>query len=134
EHYREVLLVEVKRARRYGFPLSVALLALDPLPIPSSREVRTSLYGGLALSIRRSLRDTVFPVQYSRDRVLLVMPHTDAVGALVVSRRICGRVGRASLLVGDTQVYATASVVVASVSVGADCTLGGVLGQVHDAI
>jgi PleD family two-component response regulator len=129
EHYREVLLVEVKRARRYGFPLSVALLALDPLPIPSSREVRTSLYGGLALSIRRSLRDTDFPVQYSRDRVLLVMPHTDAAGALVVSRRICERVGRASLMVGDTQVNPTVSVGVASVEAGADRTLGDVIGQ-----
>lgn len=129
EHYREVLLVEVKRARRYGFPLAVALLALDPLPIPSRGEVRTSLYGGLALSIRRSLRDTDFPVQYSPDRVLLVMPHTDAAGALVVSRRICERVGRASLMVGDTQVNPTVSVGVASVEAGADRTLGDVIGQ-----
>lgn len=129
EHYREVLLVEVKRARRYGFPLAVALLALDPLPIPSRGEVRTSLYGGLALSIRRSLRDTDFPVQYSPDRVLLVMPHTDAAGALVVSRRICERVGRASLMVGDTQVNPTVSVGVASVEAGEDRTLGDVIGQ-----
>jgi hypothetical protein len=30
-HFKEVLFVEVKRARRYGFPLALALLAFDPL-------------------------------------------------------------------------------------------------------
>ena len=36
--------------------------------------------GGLALAIRRSLRDTDYPVQHSADRVLLLMPHTDLAG------------------------------------------------------
>lgn len=96
-HFKEVLFVEVKRARRYGFPLSMALIAFDPLPTPVGADLRTQLMGGLALAIRRSLRDTDYPVQYGPDRVLLLMPHTDLQGALVVSRRICERVGKASL-------------------------------------
>jgi diguanylate cyclase (GGDEF)-like protein len=96
-HFKEVLFIEVKRARRYGFPLSMALIAFDPLDTPIDVSLRTQLMGGLALAIRRSLRDTDYPVQYGTDRVLLLMPHTDLPGALVVSRRICERVGKASL-------------------------------------
>ncbi len=96
-HFKEVLFVEVKRARRYGFPLSVALIAFDPFPIDVPPELSTQLMGGLALAIRRSLRDTDYPVRYGEGRVLLLMPHTDLAGALVVSRRINERVGKAQL-------------------------------------
>src|SRR5688572_20451764 len=58
-HFKEVLFVEVKRARRYGFPISVAMIAFDPLPAAGGDgDLRERLYGGLALAIRRSLRDT----------------------------------------------------------------------------
>lgn len=96
-HFREVLYVEVKRARRYGFPLSVALMALDPIPVEMSPALRAQLLGGLALAVRRSLRDTDFPVQYGERRVLLLMPHTPLSGAIVVAQRIRERVARAQL-------------------------------------
>ncbi|MGA9521072.1 MAG: diguanylate cyclase, partial [Myxococcaceae bacterium] len=96
-HFKEVLFIEVKRARRYNFPVALALIGYDPLAGPLSDGLREKLFSGLALSIRRSLRDTDYPVQYSPDRVLLLMPHTDLQGAMVVSRRICERVARASL-------------------------------------
>lgn len=96
-HFKEVLFIEVKRARRYGIPLSLALVAVDPFPAAPGPELRTQLFGGLALAVRRSLRDTDFPVQYGPDRVLLLMPHTPLQGALVVARRICERVAQARL-------------------------------------
>jgi diguanylate cyclase (GGDEF)-like protein len=110
-HFKEVVFVEVKRARRYGFPLSIALISFDPGKVPArGEELRSQLFGGLALAIRRSLRDTDYPVQYGPERVLLLMPHTDLQGALVVSRRICERVARASLTHGDTVIRPTISV------------------------
>jgi diguanylate cyclase (GGDEF)-like protein len=111
-HFKEVLFVEVKRARRYGFPISVAMIAFDPLPGSAglAGDLRERLHGGLALAIRRSLRDTDYPVQYTPDRVVVLMPHTDLQGALVVSRRICERVSRASLAHGDQVVRPTISV------------------------
>jgi diguanylate cyclase (GGDEF)-like protein len=110
-HFKEVVFVEVKRARRYGFPLSIALISFDPGTVPAKGDgLRPQLFGGLALAIRRSLRDTDYPVQYGPDRVLLLMPHTDLQGALVVSRRICERVARASLTHGDTVIRPTISV------------------------
>src|SRR5262245_36248457 len=37
-HLKEVLSVEVKRARRYGFPVALALLAFDPLEARAQKE------------------------------------------------------------------------------------------------
>lgn len=113
-HFREVLFVEVKRARRYGFPLSIALGGFDPLGRPVSSELSAQLMGGLALAIRRSLRDTDYPVQFSPDRVLLLMPHTDLAGALIVARRICERVARATLAHGQELLRPTISMGLAS--------------------
>ncbi|HVE82340.1 MAG TPA: GGDEF domain-containing protein, partial [Myxococcales bacterium] len=105
-HFKEVLFVEVKRARRYGFPVALALCAFDRL----EEDVRDQLFGGLALAVRRSLRDTDYPVQYSPDRVLVLMPHTDLSSALVVSQRICERVAKASLTFGERVLRPTISV------------------------
>ena len=113
-HFKEVLFIEVKRARRYGIPLGLAVVEFDPLPEPPDAALRAQLSGGLALSIRRSLRDTDYPVQLSVDRVLLLMPHTDLKGALVVSRRICERVAKASLEHGGKVLHPTLSIGVAA--------------------
>lgn len=107
--FKEIVFVEVKRARRYGFPVAIALIALDPLEVEMDRHLHAQLMGGLALAIRRSLRDTDYPVQYGPDRVLLLMPHTDLQGALVVSRRICERVAKASLTHGNQVLRPTLS-------------------------
>ena len=109
-HFRELLFVEVKRARRYGFPVALSLLAFDPLDARAQKELREQLFGGLALAVRRSLRDTDYPVQYSPDRALVLMPHTDLAGALVVSQRICERVAKSSLTYGKRVLRPTVSV------------------------
>jgi diguanylate cyclase (GGDEF)-like protein len=112
-HFKEVLFIEVKRARRYGFPLAGALIAVDPLGTELSASLREQLVGGIALAIRRSLRDTDYPVQYNPDHALALMPHTDLQGALVVSQRICDRVAHATLAEGDHILKPTVSIGVA---------------------
>ncbi|MDP3236009.1 MAG: GGDEF domain-containing protein [Myxococcales bacterium] len=131
-HFKEVLFVEVKRARRYGFPLALALLAFDP--IKGVQHVHSQLMGGLALAIRRSLRDTDYPVQYSADRVLLLMPHTDLAGTLIVARRICERVSRASLQSGDDVLHPTISVGVAAGEPGREYGFSDLVRQAQDGL
>ncbi|MBE2250177.1 MAG: GGDEF domain-containing protein [Myxococcus sp.] len=131
-HFKEVLFVEVKRARRYGFPLALALLAFDPLK--GMEKAGAQLMGGLALAIRRSLRDTDFPVQYSADRVLLLMPHTDLAGTLIVARRICERVSRATLQVGDDVLQPTISVGVAAGEPGREYGFSDLVRQAQDGL
>jgi diguanylate cyclase (GGDEF)-like protein len=133
-HFKEVLFVEVKRARRYGFPLALALLAFDPLKGLQQSPVQSQLMGGLALAIRRSLRDTDFPVQYSADRVLLLMPHTDLAGTLIVARRICERVSRATLQTGDDVIHPTISVGVAAGEPGREYGFSDLVRQAQDGL
>lgn len=133
-HFKEVLFVEVKRARRYGFPLALALLAFDPLSGAHRAKVQSQLMGGLALAIRRSLRDTDYPVQYSSDRVLLLMPHTDLAGSLIVARRICERVSRASLQADEEVLHPTISVGVAAGEPGREYGFSDLVRQAHDGL
>ena len=133
-HFKEVLFIEVKRARRYGIPLSIALVDFDPLPRGLSAALRLQRVGGLSLAIRRSLRDTDYPVQYGSDHVLLLMPHTDLQGALVVSRRICERVGKATLSHGEEVLHPTLSIGVAAGSPGRDYGFSDLTRQAQESL
>lgn len=133
-HFKEVLFIEVKRARRYGFPLSIALVGFDPLNVKMTPELSSQLQAGLALAIRRSLRDTDYPVQYSGDRVMLLMPHTDLPGAMVVSRRIVERVGRATLSYGKQLLNPTISAGVSSTPVGKEVSFGELARQANESL
>jgi len=133
-HFKEVLFVEVKRARRYGFPLALALVAFDPIDGHMDAELQEQLMGGLALSIRRSLRDTDYPVQFSPDRVVLLMPHTDLAGALIVARRICERVAKATLQRGDELLRPTISVGVAAGAPGREYGFSDLVRQAQDGL
>lgn len=135
-HFKEVLFVEVKRARRYGFPLALALIAFDPIEghPPGEGHLHEQLMGGLALAIRRSLRDTDFPVHQAVDRVLLLMPHTDLAGSLIVARRICERVAKASLQVGEETVHPTISVGVAAGNPGKEYSFSDLARQAQEGL
>ena len=133
-HFKEVLFVEVKRARRYGFPLAIALVGFDPVKMKPSPGLQEQLMGGLALAIRRSLRDTDYPVQQSTDRVLLLMPHTDLAGSLIVARRICERVARATLQHGDEVLSPTISVGVAAGEPGREYGFSDLVRQAQDGL
>jgi diguanylate cyclase (GGDEF)-like protein len=133
-HFKEVLFVEVKRARRYGFPLALALIAFDPLPLKVDEELRGQLMGGLSLAIRRSLRDTDFPVQQAPDRVVLLMPHTDLAGSLIVARRICERVSKATLQRGDQVLNPTISAGVAAGAPGHEYGFSDLVRQATDGL
>jgi diguanylate cyclase (GGDEF)-like protein len=133
-HFKEVLFIEVKRARRYGFPLALAIMGFDPVGGRMDAELQTQLMSGLALSIRRSLRDTDYPVQYSADRVLLLMPHTDLAGSLIVARRICERVAKATLQSGEVIIRPTISVGVAAGEPGREYGFSDLVRQAQDGL
>lgn len=133
-HFKEVLFVEVKRARRYGFPLALAIVAFDPIEGGVTPELQGQLMSGLSFSIRRSLRDTDYPVQHAADRVLLLMPHTDLAGSLIVARRICERVARATLQAGERVVHPTISVGVAAGEPGREYGFSDLVRQAQDGL
>jgi diguanylate cyclase (GGDEF)-like protein len=92
---KRLLFVEVKRSRRYGFPLSLALLAIDRWEERSGQLdplARATLLGELGGVVATAVRDIDVSVPFSDDRLVVLMPHTATAGALQVARRICARV------------------------------------------
>ncbi len=116
--FKDLLFVELKRSRRYGLALSVALIGVDPPAWTRSPRARERLMAGLALAVRLSLRDTDYAVQYSPDRILLVMPHTELAGAVVVGERIRARVASSTLALGEEVLHPTVSLGLAAPEAG----------------
>ena len=92
---KRLLFVEVKRSRRYGFPLSLALVSVDHWEVLSEQlgpRARTTLLGELTGVVAAAVRDIDVSVPFSDDRLVVVMPHTAGSGGLQVARRICARI------------------------------------------
>jgi diguanylate cyclase (GGDEF)-like protein len=92
--HRRLVLMEVKRAQRYRYPLGVAVVAVDgwrevaPALGPTGR---AALLADVLAVVARSLRTVDLPVLHARERFLVIMPHTPADGALLVAQRLCAR-------------------------------------------
>jgi len=92
---KRLLFVEVKRSRRYGYPLSLALVALDgwdALAAKLSRKARTERLAELLGVVTRTLRDIDLAVPFADERIVVMMPHTGADGGLRVARRLCAAI------------------------------------------
>ena len=77
---------------RYGFPLTVLSVGLDPLPEEASawgKSLEAQLGPALAESMRSSLRDIDLCAVLSHREMLAIMPHTDLDGARIAAQRIC---------------------------------------------
>jgi PleD family two-component response regulator len=102
EYFQRVLELEIKRARRYGYPLSVCVLRqLDPDRVPST--VKRDLRARTAAAIATAIRDIDMPVELPPDRFLVLLPYTDADGAAVVAQRIVGAVAKHPPVRGNNQ-------------------------------
>lgn len=82
EFFQRALELELKRARRYGYALSVCMVRLTAVGAGSA-ELRAQAMTALAATVR----DIDLPVEIGGDRVLILLPYTDAVGAASVARR-----------------------------------------------
>jgi hypothetical protein len=88
ESFHRVLEVELKRAKRFGYALSVCHLAIVPPRIAPTPAITHELHVRAAAAIRAAIRDIDFPVEIGEDRFLVLLPYTDATGASIVARRI----------------------------------------------
>jgi PleD family two-component response regulator len=89
DFFKQVLVMELKRAKRYGYSLAASVVAFDPWPgePPPPSAVRR-LRSQVATAITASIRDIDMPVDLASDRVLVFLPYTDLPGAEQVGRRI----------------------------------------------
>jgi len=91
DFFKQLLVMELKRAKRYGYSLAACLVALDPWspdrPEPPEALVR-KLRTRVATVVAACIRDIDLPVDYADDRFLAFLPYTDIDGALQVGQRI----------------------------------------------
>ena len=120
EFFKQLLLFEILRAKRYGYELALCLVTLDPLPglEQMGEDLRKELEVGIAVAIRSAIRDIDVPVHYSSGHYLVFLPHTDAKGAEMVGRRINSRIRRAIYRDGEVTISPTASVGLAGLRKG----------------
>ncbi|MDC0709399.1 diguanylate cyclase [Stigmatella sp. ncwal1] len=95
EFLKRLLLMEVKRSRRYRYPISLLLLEMDRLsehlaPLGPSR--RTAVLAEILALFVEAMRDIDVTVPISEGRFVSFMPHTAKDGALMVAERLRQRV------------------------------------------
>jgi diguanylate cyclase (GGDEF)-like protein len=125
EFIKDLLVVEVRRAKRYGYPLAILLVGLDAIPVLhelNRPNLQRDITSGLAVTIGKSIRDIDIPVHYADDRILVFLPHTDLAGAEEVGRRIKRRIKRITYRGENLTAQLTASVGVAGVAAGESLT------------
>jgi diguanylate cyclase (GGDEF)-like protein len=111
DYFKQLLLVEIRRAKRYGYPLSLMLLSVDPYRLPpgqltTRREVRASV----AQAVSNSIRDIDIPVYVGQEKLLVLLPHTDVEGGKKVGRRLVRQISRSASQAGDAHIRVTASI------------------------
>ncbi len=92
---RVALRRELRRALRFQQPLSVLMLDVDHLKDYNDRygHLRGSeVLKRLAETVRSGIRDIDLLAKYGGDEFLLILPHTDKVGAHVVAERLRAKV------------------------------------------
>lgn len=124
DEVKEQLVLEVRRAKRYGYPLAVMVVGIDP-PAPALAEAAPlppEVTGGLASSIAKCVRAIDMPIHFAADRILVFLPHTDLAGAEEVGRRIKRRIRTISYHGQGRTLQLTASVGLAGMGPGESLT------------
>lgn len=117
DFFKHVILIELKKAQRHEYPLSLLLLAFDRYSEMSgwlTPEQRRSLFRSLRREIGDSIRDIDIPLLFAAGKILVVMPHTGLEGAVTVADRIRSRVAVIKPPPSIARLHVSASVAVAS--------------------
>jgi hypothetical protein len=83
---------ELDRARRYGYPLAVAMFAVDVAPPPPPPALRGILRARAGNALVHALRDIDLATELDQERFLVVMAHTDRAAGAELARKIIGAV------------------------------------------
>ncbi len=102
---KRLLFMEVKRSRRYRYPISFLLLEPDKFaerltPLPATQ--RTSALAEVLRRLTEALRDIDVAVPFAEGRFIVFLPYTPHEGAMVVAERLRQRVKEVESVPGLT--------------------------------
>lgn len=112
--FKKYMLLEVKRSKRYQYPVALLLVQLDKLDAhlegdASPEFQRAVIRAEVLRAVGELLRDIDLAMPFAGDKYLVFLPHTPLKGSAVVAKRIVDRLHRV-----DSFQNGTASVGVAS--------------------
>ncbi|MBL8953547.1 MAG: response regulator [Myxococcaceae bacterium] len=105
--FKKFLGMEVKRSRRYQYPLAFLMVALDQLEVrllklPSPENAKAAIRAEALGLTSGLLRDIDLCVPFTDDRLLVFLPHTPREGALTVASRLVARLSSLQTFEGGT--------------------------------
>jgi PleD family two-component response regulator len=105
--FKKYMLLEVKRSKRYHYPVALLLVGLDQLDehlgADASPEFQRAAVRAEAIkAIGELIRDIDIAMAFAGDKYLVFLPHTPRGGAQVVARRVVERLKRLSAFSGGT--------------------------------
>jgi PleD family two-component response regulator len=111
--FKKYMLLEVKRSKRYQYPVAVLLVSLDKLgeslgesaPEFQRAAIRSEAIEGLSVL----LRDIDVAMPFAEDKYLLFLPHTPLKGCTVVAGRVVERLSKLDSFQGGTVSVGVAS-------------------------
>ena len=130
--FKTLLPMEIRRARRHGYPIAICVVALDPLP--DARKLSVELVSASEPLIRRAVRDVDLLVRYGEGRFLVFLPHTDAKGAAAVGNRIVTEIRSCRFKTQGVELMLTSSVGIASPKSGAMPSFARLIRDAHTAL
>ncbi len=85
---------EIKKARRFNHPLSLAILSFDTndLILNHGPKVVNKFTNMVFQSVKNTVRDTDIPMNYGENQLLILMPNTDDVGLENAIQRLSGNI------------------------------------------
>jgi diguanylate cyclase (GGDEF)-like protein len=130
--FKTLLPLEIRRARRHGYPIAICVVSLDPLP--KAKEVTAEMATACEPFIRGAVRDVDLAVRYGDCRFLVFLPHTDLRGAEAVGRRIVSEIRNCRLRAGGVEMILTASVGIATPRPGKPPSFARLIRDAHAAV
>jgi len=101
ETFQRVLEIEFKRAKRFEYPLSVALFAVEVTPPPPPAGIRGILRARAGNALVQTIRDIDLATQLDHERFLVLLPYTDLIGATGLGRRVIAAVAKGDPVISN---------------------------------
>lgn len=130
--FKTLLPLEIRRARRHGYPIAICVVSLDPLP--DAHHVSPDIAAACEPLLRRAVRDVDLLVPYGEGRFLVFLPHTDGRGADTVGKRIVSEIRSCRFKTAGIELMVTASVGIASPKNSANTSFSRLIRDAHAAV